>query len=484
MRLFSLPPGPPSSSAGPESCAGDLVAAQEEVLRSAAPSSWRAPAFIGAGRKRRAERGGAANSGGGTLALSDRRLSGRRLSDVVRMVPTPPLAPQLTVPAPPVAPQLEDAPWLADAPWAPSGTPYFVPAVQRSSSSASASSSSAHASAPPFAPAPAALALAPLAPAPLAPATLALAPLAPAPLAPAPLALAPLAPTPLAPAPQSKKGFTNAYINFCKEQRPFLPQGLGNAPREALLGQRWKAFSDAEKSKYQTGGTPYHEFCKEQRPLLPPGLRNADREALLGERWRALSEAEKASRAGVAVSDVKPRVNPYTNFCKEQRPLLPPELRNAEREAFLGQRWRALSVAEKAPYRFALVAPTPAPALQACPAHLAAAPAPPPLPAPLPAPLPRRLPAPPPAAPPPLIPPTTTWPPAASAPIAPPARPPAPPAPRAAPAAPAARPAAALAPPAAPTLADDTLQLHLLLSETLEGMTGDETTDMLVTLGV
>ena len=48
----------------------------------------------------------------------------------------------------------------------------------------------------------------------------------------------------------------------------------------------------------------------------------------------------------------------------------------------------------------------------------------------------------------------------------------------------AARPAAALAPPAAPTLADDTLQLHLLLSETLEGMTGDETTDMLVTLGV
>ena len=428
----SLPPGPPSSSPG------DSVAAQEEELRSAAPSSWRAPPLTGgsAGRKRRAERDEAASSCGSTL------------SGAVRMVPAPPVGPQLTVPAPPVVLQLNDALWLTNVPWAPPVTPYFVPG-QTSSASASASSSSA----PPAAPAP------------------------------APLAPTPLAPAPLAPAPQAKKGLANAYINFCKEQRPLLPPGLSNAAREALLGQRWKAFSDAKKSKYQTGGTAYYEFCCEQRPLLPPGLRNADREALLGERWRALSQAEKASRAGIALPDVKtPRVNPYTAFCKEQRPLLPPELRNAEREALLGQRWRTLSVAEKAPYKFARVDPrvatAPAPALQAH--HLAAPssaspPLPAPLPTPLPAPLPRRQPAPPP-------PPLMRSPPAPPAPIA----PPAPPAQRVAPIRPAA-PAlpAALTPPAALNpLPAAPLQLHELLTQALEEMTGEEATDMLVTLGV
>ena len=33
---------------------------------------------------------------------------------------------------------------------------------------------------------------------------------------------------------------------------------------------------------------------QEMRPLLEPRLRNAKREALLGEQWRALSKAEKA----------------------------------------------------------------------------------------------------------------------------------------------------------------------------------------------
>ena len=37
-------------------------------------------------------------------------------------------------------------------------------------------------------------------------------------------------------------------------------------------------------------GTP----GEEKRPLLAPNLRNAKREALLGEQWRALTEAEKA----------------------------------------------------------------------------------------------------------------------------------------------------------------------------------------------
>ena len=29
--------------------------------------------------------------------------------------------------------------------------------------------------------------------------------------------------------------------------------------------------------------SPYHEFCREQRPLLPPNMSNSDREKLLGE---------------------------------------------------------------------------------------------------------------------------------------------------------------------------------------------------------
>jgi len=38
----------------------------------------------------------------------------------------------------------------------------------------------------------------------------------------------------------------------------------------------------------------HHSTGQEKRPLLAPNLRNAKREALLGEQWRALTKAEKA----------------------------------------------------------------------------------------------------------------------------------------------------------------------------------------------
>jgi hypothetical protein len=41
--------------------------------------------------------------------------------------------------------------------------------------------------------------------------------------------------------------------------------------------------------------SPYHEFCREQRPLLPPGIKNADREKTMGQRWKELSKVEKAA---------------------------------------------------------------------------------------------------------------------------------------------------------------------------------------------
>ena len=43
--------------------------------------------------------------------------------------------------------------------------------------------------------------------------------------------------------------------------------------------------------------TSYIRFCKDKRQLLPPNLRNAERERLLGQWWRALPEAEKAAYA-------------------------------------------------------------------------------------------------------------------------------------------------------------------------------------------
>ena len=41
--------------------------------------------------------------------------------------------------------------------------------------------------------------------------------------------------------------------------------------------------------------SPYHEFSREQRPLLPASLNNADRERAIGQRWKELSTAEKAA---------------------------------------------------------------------------------------------------------------------------------------------------------------------------------------------
>eukprot|EP00964_Phaeocystis_antarctica_P056912 scaffold33610_cov52-Phaeocystis_antarctica.AAC.3 len=42
--------------------------------------------------------------------------------------------------------------------------------------------------------------------------------------------------------------------------------------------------------------SPFHDFCQEQRPLLPADLKGSEREQLLGQRWQALSPAAKAKR--------------------------------------------------------------------------------------------------------------------------------------------------------------------------------------------
>ena len=42
--------------------------------------------------------------------------------------------------------------------------------------------------------------------------------------------------------------------------------------------------------------SPFHDFCQEQRPLLPADLKGSEKEQLLGQRWQALSPAAKAKR--------------------------------------------------------------------------------------------------------------------------------------------------------------------------------------------
>ena len=118
--------------------------------------------------------------------------------------------------------------------------------------------------------------------------------------------------------------------------------------------------------------SPYNEFYQEQRLLLPPGLRNAEREKFLGQMWKALPEAQRAKyHVGAAATPT-----PYHVFRQEQRPLLPPGLRNADRERLLGQMWKSLSETEWARYQLppegtpaTSPAPSPAPVRYHAPAH-------------------------------------------------------------------------------------------------------------------
>ena len=148
--------------------------------------------------------------------------------------------------------------------------------------------------------------------------------------------------------PRAKKATTTSpYIRFCKEQRPLMPTGC-YSEREKLLGQRWKALSETERAKWGVHTTTtssaaknssWHKFCREQRPLLPPGLKYADKLRLLSEQWKALSETATAAYT-----------SPYLMFCQEQRPLLPIALCHTDKEKCLSLKWKGLTQAEKAKF--------------------------------------------------------------------------------------------------------------------------------------
>ena len=104
----------------------------------------------------------------------------------------------------------------------------------------------------------------------------------------------------------------SAFEAFCEEQRPLMSGSFARGEKEALLSNQWKALSKAEKVHYKVHGTerrnrargPYNAFCQAQRPNLPPDLRNSQREKALGQLWAALTRAEKAKYAPVLVASV------------------------------------------------------------------------------------------------------------------------------------------------------------------------------------
>ena len=104
----------------------------------------------------------------------------------------------------------------------------------------------------------------------------------------------------------------SAFEAFCEEQRPLMSGSFARGEKEALLSQQWKALSKLEKVHYKVHGTerrnrargPYNAFCQAQRPNLPPDLRNSQREKTLGQLWAALTRAEKAEYAPVLAAPV------------------------------------------------------------------------------------------------------------------------------------------------------------------------------------
>ena len=74
---------------------------------------------------------------------------------------------------------------------------------------------------------------------------------------------------------QDTTGSFRAWCGASKEApaKRPAPPGPASAPR-----------AKKKASPYHVAkASPYHEFCREQRPLLPPNMSNADREKLLGE---------------------------------------------------------------------------------------------------------------------------------------------------------------------------------------------------------
>ena len=75
------------------------------------------------------------------------------------------------------------------------------------------------------------------------------------------------------------------------QKAPFVPTSAAAAPAASPLSPLKRPASNAElahmsPAKKRANDSPYHKFCQEVRPLLPANLRNAEREKLLGIAWK------------------------------------------------------------------------------------------------------------------------------------------------------------------------------------------------------
>ena len=125
----------------------------------------------------------------------------------------------------------------------------------------------------------------------------------------------------------------SAFQAFSQEQRPLLTGPFASGETMKVLSQRWKELSKTEKANYKVNGveqrniahSPYYAFCQAQRPLLPPGLRNAQREAALGKLWAGLSEMEKAKYAPVTAAPVPAQALPTASWSNHRSAPPAPE---------------------------------------------------------------------------------------------------------------------------------------------------------------
>ena len=172
----------------------------------------------------------------------------------------------------------------------------------------------------------------------------------------------------------------SAFEAFCEEQRPLMSGSFARGEKEALLSQQWKALSKLEKVHYKVHGTerrnrargPYNAFCQAQRPNLPPDLRNSQREKTLGQLWAALTRAEKAEYAPVlapvpalvTTAPVRAQALPMASWSTGSRwSWQPLEHRSAPPlEADRSRGKRAKTAARDSPSAALTTAPLPAPA--------------------------------------------------------------------------------------------------------------------------
>ena len=122
----------------------------------------------------------------------------------------------------------------------------------------------------------------------------------------------------------------SAWQAFSQEQRPLMSGPFARGEKEKVLSRQWRSLSKPEKASYKVSGierrapSPYNVFCKARRPLLPPGLRNAEREAALGQLWAALPGAGKAKWEALSKAAIVPATTrPDSDTSASPAPLQP-----------------------------------------------------------------------------------------------------------------------------------------------------------------